>query len=297
MNESITPDEAARAILNLPPNWWQSARAASTLLQWFRRHVVPLLVAGEVNENIQHNVYAGLLLDHGETLVWLTAGHVVDELRTILASPTFKLSAIAWLDEFDAKNAENVRLHRTDIPMNSWRAAGLDVGVILPSELDTGNIRKNNGVSPVNSVIWENLKQAKPEGYYAIGFPRPWSKHEQKLLSNKQILHTINADLICLPLEEVSPPVEFSEDPKWSNKEAFYGKILPFTDDPTFEMDDLKGLSGGPILSVERDSRGRIGYRLVGIIDSWAPAQSIIRAEPINQISVAVEKWLDEREA
>ncbi len=294
MTQTDDLDDAAKAILQLPLDWWQSMHSASVLLQWFRSHVIPLLVAGEVNGTTQYNVYTGLLLEHKQTTVWLTAGHVIDELKQLLSSPTFKLSAMAWLDEFERENAESVRLHRTDIPMNSWRATGLDVGAAILSVLDAGNIKKNEKIFPINSRIWENLKQASPEGYYAIGFPRPWSTHSQKMLPNRKILHSVKADLVCLPLKEVVPPPEFADDPKWSDREAFYGEILPFTDNPKFEVDDIKGMSGGPILSVERDSKGRIGYRLVGIIQSWATAQSIIRAEPIHRVSQVIDEWLEE---
>ena len=259
-------DDSARTAHFLPPDWWQRRSAVSILLQRFSNHIVPLLVAGEVNNAIQHNVYSGLLLEHNQTLVWLTAGHVIDELKQLLSSSTFKPSVMAWLDEFEKENAENIRLHRTDMPTKSWRTNGLDIGAIIPSVLDAGNLRKNKKVVPVNARIWKNLSQANPEGYYAIGFPRPWSTHSQKLLPNRKILHSVKADLACLPLKEVTPPPEFADNPIWSDPTAFYGKILPFTDDANFQVDDVKGMSGGPILSVERESNGGIVYRLVGII-------------------------------
>mgnify|MGYP000656815050 CR=1 FL=1 len=296
----VQPDEredALRKMLQLPPDWWQSIHTASILLKWFKSHIIPLLVAGSVGKNIQYNVYTGILLEHNQIMVWLTAGHVVDELKQLLSSSAFKPSVMTWLDGYEAPMAEGVRLHRTDIPMKSWRTDGLDVGAIIPSILDIGNILKNDKVIPINAQIWKNLRQANPEGYYAIGFPRPWSEHSQKPGPNQKILHSVKADLACLPLTEIPPPPEFADDPKWSDPAAFYGKIIPFIDDPKFEVNDVKGMSGGPILSVERDSDGRILYRLVGVIQSWAAAQSIIRAEPIHRVSQAIDKWLEEQQS
>jgi len=295
MTSSDDPDELARKMLELPPDWWQSANAARTLLQWFKRHIIPLLVAGSVGHEFQYCIYTGILLRHDQNIVWLTAGHVVDELVRFLSSSAFKLSKMTWLDGYEVAKAEAVPLHRTDIPMKSWRDAGLDVGAVLPSLLDVGNILRNEKVQTIDSGIWKNLSQASPEGYYAIGFPRPWSHHSKKLVLNKKVLHSVNADPACLPLKGIPPPPELADLPGWSDSEAFYGKILPYPDYPAFKVEEIKGMSGGPILSVERDPDGRIRYRLVGVIQSWAPSQSIIRAEPVHRVAEAIDAWLEEK--
>lgn len=293
MAHEKNPDELAKKMLELPFDWWQSKVSAETLLKQFKRHIIPLLVAGYIGNDFKYNVYSGILLDHAHTMVWLTAGHVVDELKQLLSS-TFKLTKMIWMDDYNVGEAEGVSLHRKDMPMKSWCNDGLDIGVILPSILDVGNIERNQNVFPITAEIWRNLVQANPEGYFAIGFPRPWSNYSQKPIAYDKIHHSITANLACLPLSISQPPLEFADDPRWSDPEAFFGKILPFTDNPKFEIDDLKGMSGGPILSVERDPDGRIRYRLVGIIQSWAEAQSMIRAEPIKRVSQAIDKWLTE---
>src|SRR5688572_26842920 len=136
MSQPILDDNSEDNMPPLPVDWWQRKSSASLLLQGFRSHIVPLLLAGEVENKIQYNVYTGVFLQHHQTMLWITAGHVVDEIQRFLSSPNFKLSTIAWLDEFQAENAEGIRLHRTDMPMKSWYAEGLDVGVIIPSLLD-----------------------------------------------------------------------------------------------------------------------------------------------------------------
>jgi len=282
-------------MLELPPDWWQTATASSVLIQQFKKHLLPLLVAGSVDRQVQYNIYTGVLLRHGETIVWLTAGHVVDELIQILSSHHFKLSAMVWLDGYEATKAESVTLHRIDVPMKSWRETGLDIGAVLPSLLDVGNLLRNEKIETIHSGIWKNLDLASPEGYYAIGFPRPWCHHTQTPAPNNKTLNAVKADIACLPLKEIQPPSEFAEDPAWSNPEAFYGQILPYPDYPEFDLEDAKGMSGGPILSVERDPDGRIWYRLVGVIQSFARGQSIFRAEPIQRVAEAIDLWLEEK--
>ena len=196
----------------LPPDWWQTVAASTALLQKFTSHVIPLLVAGIIDNSVQYSVYSGILLRHERTIVWLTAGHIVDELVQVLSSPNFKLTTMVWLDDFSVKGAEGIRLHRTDIPMKSWKSTGLDVGAVLPSDVDLGNILKNDKVQPIDAGIWKNLSPIRPEGFYAIGFPRPWSIHTKTpalipALVN-DVLLSLKADLACLPLEVIQPPRE-----------------------------------------------------------------------------------------
>lgn len=179
---SFSEDDIKNKTLQLPSDWWQTYNASSTLVQWFKKHIVPLLVAGYVGGEFQFSVSTGLLLNHNNTIIWLTAGHVIDELLKILESSDFKLSKMAWLDNYEVSNVENVPLHRTNILMKSWHNEGLDVGVLKPSILDVGTILKNkNNVKPIDAQIWKILSQAKVEGYYAIGYPRPLSNHSKSL--------------------------------------------------------------------------------------------------------------------
>jgi len=295
MTSDDNPDEFGAKICSLPPNWWQTAAASSVLIKEFKKLIIPLLVAGTVDHESQYNIYTGILLKHGETIVWLSAGHVVDELIKFRSSSRFKLTAMAWLDGYEVTKAESVSLHRTDVLMKSWCDLGIDVGIILPSILDVGNILRNDNVRTIDAGIWKNLNQASPEGYYTIGFPRSWCHHSQTPVSNNKVLNSVKADIACLPLKEIPPPPQFGDDPAWSNPEAFYGQILPYPDYPQFDLEDAKGMSGSPILSVERDPDGRISCRLVGLIQSFAYSQSIFRAEPIQQIAEVIDSWLQKK--
>lgn len=285
-------DEILRKMRNLPSDWWQSANAADALRQWFQRNIVGLLLAGMVDGQFQFSVYTGFLLRHGEDLLWLTAGHIVEEIESVLASKSFKITKFCWLDDYHIPNANAVVVHRKDMLLRSWKDDGLDFGIVVPSILDAGNLLSNQKVEVIEETIWKNLGQAEPEGYYAIGYPRPWTKHTPKRVSTTKMLHSVEANLAILPLMEIAQPESLDDIESWSDEEGFYGKILPYTDFPEFEVEEVKGMSGGPILSVERDPDGRIRYRLVGIIQSWFRSVSIIRAEPISRIAQAIASWL-----
>jgi hypothetical protein len=286
-------EEILRKMQDLPADWWQTANAADALIKWFRRNIIGLLIAGLSDGEFQYSVYTGFLLLHEGKLLWLTAGHVVDEIESILYSENFEPSMICWLDDYGVQAANSVIVHRKDMAMRSWKQESLDFGIIVPSILDAGNLLSNNKVNVIEESIWRNLDQAVPEGYYAIGYPGPCTRHSPKRVSEKQILHSIEADLAILPVMEIPAPKDLSVSVSWSDEKAFYCKILPFKDLPGFDVEEIKGMSGGPILSVERDSNGRIKYRLIGIIQSWFRSESIIRAEPIGRIADAISSWLD----
>ena len=291
MDEPLSPEEARRRMLDLPSDWWQTAQATYSLLQWFKLHIVGLLLAGSVDHQFQYSFYTGFLLEHTNRLLWLSAGHVVEEIESALSSDRFRVSQFCWLDNYEDPKAPAVPVHRRDMPMHSWKQSSLDLGVVLPSLLDTGNLLRNEKLQLMEERVWRNLAQANPEGFYAIGYPRPWTTHTQKQVSPTQALHSLRADLACLPLAETTSPAPPPDD-RWLDTAAFYGKILPFPDMPDFEVDDIKGMSGGPVLSVERNKDGRIVYRLVGIVQSWYPSQGIVRAEPIARVAETIEAWL-----
>lgn len=281
-----------RKMLELPPDWWQSVRATHALLEWFKLHIVGLLVAGSSPSGFQYSFYTGFLLSYAQKLLWLTAGHVVEELQLVLSSPHFRVSQFRWLDSYDAAGASAVPVHRADMPIRSWNESGLDVGVIVPSILDAGNLRKNEKLQLMDERVWGSLKQTTPEGYYAIGYPRPWTTHTQRRVSQTKVLHSLKADLACLPMILVQAPKTALDDDRWADTEAFFGRILRYPDLPQFEVDDIKGMSGGPVLSVERSPDGEIIYRLAGIIQSWRRSESIVRAEPIAKVVQALTEWL-----
>jgi len=70
----------------------------------------------------------------------------------------------------------------------------------------------------------------------------------------------------------------------WNDPKAFYGQIIPFAEGSEFQPISVKGMSGGPLFSVERDPSGRIGYRLYGIQRSEDKDERLIRVEPLHKI-------------
>ncbi|MFV2044608.1 MAG: hypothetical protein ACC700_15410 [Anaerolineales bacterium] len=282
-------DERAFA---MPNDWWQTVRTSHILSSLFERHVLGLFVGGFQAGEYQHNFYTGFLLRHGNYLLWLTAGHVVDELNKILNSRDFEVTKMTWLDRYEGQGDEGVIVHNRNLLSKSWMPHGLDLGVIVVSELDAGNLLANKNIRLVEESIWHNLSSASPEGYYLVGYPKAWNELTDGPQKEGKILRSFKADLACLPIQPIEPPSETSGNDFWSHPDAFFGRILPYVDFPEFDVDSLAGMSGGPILSIERTSEGQIAYRLVGIQSSWLWSEGVIRAEPIDKVAEAISQAL-----
>lgn len=293
MSKNENEDELLAAIKNFPDDWWQNQGTSEAFSKLFKKLTLPLLLAGSVDGNIQYNVYSGFLLELDQNLVWISAGHVIEDIICNIRSPSFQVIKMAWMDSYDKENAEFVTLHRKNIPMKSWKSLGYDVGIIIPSLLDVGNLYKNENAIFINPIIWKNVDKARPEGFYAIGYPKTLWNHSTSQIQNK-ILHTINSQIICLPLKQIQPPSELKRNPGWSNPDSFFGELIPYVDNPEFQFEEAKGMSGGLILSVERDTDGQIRYRLFGIIQSFAESQYIFRAEPIQKLTKMIKDWMNE---
>ena len=285
------PEDLSEQIKQLPDSWWQTAQTAGALVEWFKFHLLGLLVGGHVGDGWQHEVYSGFLLNRSETLLWVTAGHVIDKLSAIQQSSDFEISVMVWLDWYDKPGAEGVRVHNRKLDMNSWTNEGLDLGVVVIKDLDLRNLAANPDVRPVNEQIWKNLSVANIEGYYLIGFPEALVNIQSTPAADGKTLRSMRADIACLPVEEVptvtgnlTPDTEVAID-------HFRGRVLPYLDFPEFEVQDIAGMSGGPILAIERTDSGQIVHRLAGLVSTWRSTDQQIQVVPIHKIVSAIEDW------
>ncbi len=274
-----------RKLVDLPSDWWQQLSACQTLADWFGRHLVGLFLSVQAEGSNRQGVYTGFVLFYEENLLWITAGHVVDEIRQVLSNPETDVQIMRWLDGCDIPGAESVPVHNRNLDMFSGSEFGIDFGAIKITGLDAQNMLHNNRTQVITELIWKNLHLAKPEGYYVLGYPKEWIEHHEARLSNKQIFNSFRANLACLPVCQIEYRGDSHTNKEfWNDPEAFYGQILPFVDGPEYQPVSVKGMSGGPLFSIERDPSDRIRYRLFGIQRSEDKDERLIRVEPMHKI-------------
>ena len=78
---------------------------------------------------------------------------------------------------------------------------------------------------------------------------------------------------------------DYDDEPAgfWSAEDCFYAEIeLPKL--RGLALENIEGMSGGPLLTVERTEAGQIKYRLAAVQSSWLPERRIIRTEFILKV-------------
>lgn len=269
---------------SLPDDWWYRKSTCQILLDWFKRYLLGLFVSVEIEGKVQHGLYTGFLLLYKENLMWATAGHIIDEIRGIISNPSIKIVRMRWLDDCKISGAESVPVHNYNLRTYSATDFGIDFGVADITGLDRENILRNDRVEIMTEQGWKNLHLAKSEGYYLIGYPKEWVETREERLPNNRILGSVLANAACVPVERIAylgphPTKEF-----WNHPEAFYGRIVPYSDESGHQPDNIKGMSGGPLISIERTPNQEVRYRLFGIQRSWDEDTRSIRVEPIQDI-------------
>jgi hypothetical protein len=96
--------------MSLPADWWQYRTQAKILCDYFRRYLVGLLLSVRIKDETRHQFYTGFLLEFQESLLWPTAGHVLDGIREILADSSVNVVRARWADGYKRSEAQLSRL-------------------------------------------------------------------------------------------------------------------------------------------------------------------------------------------
>lgn len=275
----------ALSIADLPDDWWKELHTCEILASEFNNHLLPLLIRGSINgERIVEN-YSGFPISYQGQFFWVTAGHVIKKIDDLLNLDSFECEEMKWLDGFDNPNAASVTIINHDLDKFWIFNEDLDFGLIRIPSNEARLLIKNDALVIMDEQIWKHLELANPIGFYLVGFPQEWSNIEQKLISKTQTKFSFSARIACLPLRKISRselPITLKNS--WNDEKAFYGRILEFEEGEQFQPYSIKGMSGGPILSIELDKNEQFKYRLFGIQSKWGEQSRIICAEPMEKL-------------
>jgi hypothetical protein len=283
------PPQDAR---NLPDGWWKTTGAAKLFSIQLLPHMLQLSISYSSEGKTYRLPSTGLLIDSDGSLVWLTAGHVIEGIRGLLADTSKPVLDIRWLDRYPDKVAQTLPVPRRAVSSLSMYQDRQDFGAILLTPYEASILRNNPSLRPMP------VKRAPPgspraiEGYILVGFPWEQATVTETPVSSSQSSVTLTSDLACLPLEMVESPRTATKDQFWDDQDAFYARVLDYTDDPGALPEDLRGMSGGPIFSFYRTDQGTLWVSLVAILASYSRPNREIRAEPIDRVINAVEQWI-----
>lgn len=102
-------------IHELPNDWWRSKGTINILTGWFRRYLLGLFTEVKSKNKTYRIMYSGFLLEYRNYLLWITAGHVVDQILKLVKNDQYSISTIRWVDNFPVEGAESIPLHKPNL--------------------------------------------------------------------------------------------------------------------------------------------------------------------------------------
>ena len=287
-------DNDHQELMSMAEDWWQQVGICQVLSSYLMKYMLGFYISAEIEKQVQSAFYTGFLLDAEEQLVWVTAGHIIKVIEEVLSREDITVKEMRWMDDYQVSGAESVLVHDRQLITGHLDADGIDFGFIGLSSLDAANIRQNPDIETMPADCWQGTHDLQSEAYFLFGFPGEWCKMERIPLSGGRYANRVNADVSIIPVTKAERPEGPEVAEFWNDPGAFYGQLLDFTDTAGGQPTDIKGMSGGPLVSVDRDREHGLVCRLLGVQSAWMPDSRVIRVEPMERVFEAIERRLRE---
>jgi hypothetical protein len=275
-------------------NFWNMSALTSAAKE-LSCHTLSMFICVEVDGRLEQLICSGFLYRANVGLpLWLTAGHVVDELRRLRSSSDVKVHAAHWLDGDESMPYE---ARARPLPIQDLREfglddRGLDFGGMLLRQMDLVHLERS-GKRFITPDLIANRSEAPPPGSLTpliLGVPHQ-SLSVSKSMSDSQFDHYVARSYeIAVP----GVPIEDQREPGsdfWNGRGAFYLRCGMVPDNFSGHITHLGGMSGSPVYVVWTTNGHNLHYRLAGIQSACATSRpNIVRCTDIE----IVRKTLDE---
>jgi hypothetical protein len=213
------------------------------------RHVVAIYFDFGLNQDRHQFVYTAFLFSMEGRWLLMTAGHCVTEIIQIRAQGGVlrQCLLIDFMGE-GATHQQPVPFAYDDAhPMHIGVNESIDYGVLIPPE-NTCRLLSANNIEPFDEDAWD-AETGEVQDYFLLGFPA--------------VLNALQGNRVALraSMFRVARYAERPEDfPETYPPIYFYGHVIEHP------LDNLKGCSGGPIVSLSHpDREGKARYHLVAM--------------------------------
>lgn len=270
---------------------WSSREVCAYLSHVFARHMLSMYVVSVVKKRkIEKNIYSGILYSELGANLWITAGHVIQELEDHRVSADRKIVGVSWVDNCPVGCESGIPLACDigQLSMHFINDPDFDWGSVKIPDFNVRQLAASGAMVPVTSSMWTGREEANPEAYYLVGIPTEWIGGE-----NLRVPGGVNAKatptLACVPLRMIDDRQEATPEGFWKCDHGFYAEVLPCMDEQGAELASIRGTSGGPIIGLRREADGNIRYWLFGIQSRWLPQSQILRATRIDEFANAID--------
>ena len=241
-------------------------------VSFFHEHMVPICCVFSIADKQKPYVVTAFILSAEDEWFLITAGHVAKDLLSYLENPDFHLKG-ATLFDYGGYRARYLQPVPFDLTAEKLVVLG-DEQSYDYAFIYLGNyyrrLLEENGIRALNEEVW--LRQPRnPTIHVLIGVPNQLVSEEY---DNKTAITNLFITSSLFFVRHVqSRPSELKETqhPRW------YGYI-----NLNEQVDDIKGVSGAPILACEETGSGELRYFLVAVQSTWHPGTRAISACPVN---------------
>nr|WP_281722859.1 hypothetical protein [Nitrosomonas nitrosa] len=267
-----------------PPVGLNISETDRSALRFFCRHLVGLCVTyrhrdSGHHEHLRFAAYSGTLIRVGDSILFLTAGHVLREVEAARQSAGVEIRDAVLADTFGLRSASGdqpipfdllgARLFYIDD-----EAAGLDFGVIVLSPYYV-RLLAANGMVALEEDNWRRQHTVQFDGYAMLGFPEEFTSQRVDALGAGLVSPTMLSVRRLEVPPEGTPPTTYPR---------FIGEI-----DRRINIQSIRGMSGGPIFGFRLSPDVR--YWVVAIQSSWLPSQRVVFGCSLPILASLMTEW------
>ncbi len=286
----LMPSEKPRSSPSeeMPKNW-RSENFCRELSHDLGKCIVTLFLVCQFKGEREPRHYAitGFLYRRDFYAYWITAGHVVKEIKKILSHEKLESCRAELNDRCGPDDECSVVIAPEELRlMISLDEQGVDLGFLLLRQLYYEGL----AAVPENIFVDSNSLGSKStldyRGVYMLGCPFESQEVTDTELTDST-KRSVRIENLCLPVEPIKIPDQIPAEQTsfWANPNAFYGRLLPFSDTGSNGVNSIEAMSGGPIFSLEQSGINRVKPRLIGVQSSWLPRQRTIRATSSSELN------------
>lgn len=269
----------------LPADWWQQYSTCRALLDQLRAQVIGLQISFTVNAEQQHLFYSGWLLSLGDdSLLWITAGHVIDYIAKIRGTRDVVVHVSRWIDAYPKREAGSIPFALEELRVLSGTKQNVDVGAAEISGIAAKGLLANKLLRPIDVRKAKSTGKSKCVGYYVVGFPAERVLVGKRRIAKDRTECILQTDAIALPVKPMPDFTPTSDMAPPEDMHLWWGEILPQIGSTEAHLGSVRGMSGGPVVSIQQDTAGRFSHRFIGVQSIWFPKRRIIGAVPMDRL-------------
>ena len=273
--------------------FWADENRARIFNKCIQKHILSLSVA-YLMEGIPRACWvSGFLIQTKGLLIWMTAGHVFNELNRNLKLNEVDGIKARWIDNCPNKEAQYIPCDYQSLHPISIDIEGFDFGIVLLSPLYVKLLLKIKENMPLTNAHWRLDDCFEADEYYLVGLPHEFTELEQ--IGNSPEVHEYRSSgtIVSVPLTREDQTIHQSESDFWQHKDNFYGKVFPIRNDDGDLLKDISGMSGGPIFGVRIIDQNKFEYRVIAVQSSWLSQSMFTRGTRFDKVIYILNRAIE----